>query len=162
MPVPLLAYAVAVGAGMATGYVIDHLVGDGRYTKEEAVLDATLGLVGGSVVKPVLRIGGRAKTSLRISRGSPSLTQRAVGFKRDPVMWGSKLDQGAYIAIRTGKQSGRDAKRIVKFFGVSGAHSYYLAARGTGPPSRPSPTGPTRSKGDFSKYHQHKRQEQPT
>ncbi len=161
MPLPLLAYAVAAGGGMVTGYVIDHMVGDGEYTKEEALLDASLGLVGGSVIKPVLRIGGRAKTSLRISTGSPTLMQRTVGMRTTPLAWSSRYDQGAFIALRTAKKSKPDTGRIVKFFGVSGAHSYYLAnieaAGGTGPTPRPSPTGPSRSKGDFSKYHQHTR-----
>ena len=142
MPIPLIAYAVAAGGGMVTGYVIDHIVGDGKYTKEEAVLDASLGIVGGSLVKPVVRIGGRAKTSLRISSGKPTLLERSVGFRTEPIMWGSKFDQGAYIALRVGKQSGGDVKRITKFFGVSGAHSYYLASRGSGSTPSASQHGP--------------------
>lgn len=141
MPVPLLAYGLAAGGGMATGYVIDHLVGDSKYTAEEAVLDVALGVTGGSLVKPALRIGGRAKTSLRVSRGRPSTFDRlAYRAQSDPVMWGSKMDQAAYIAMRTGRASKGDVKRISKFVAISGSHSAYLASRGSGAPSRASLT----------------------
>jgi len=150
MPIPFIALGIAAGAGMATGYVIDHLIGDGTYTKEEAVLDASLGMVGGSLVKPALKIGSKAKTSLRLSRGSPSLTERAVGFTRVPVKWGSKADQAAWVSLRTAKHSGQDAKRIARFVTVSGVHSVYVSTHG----GRGSPIvrTPTNQKEKSSKW----------
>jgi uncharacterized short protein YbdD (DUF466 family) len=50
----------------------------------------------------------------------------------------------------------------VPFVGVPIYNQYLDHSKGSGSPPSASPTEPKRSKGDFSKYHQHKRQERPT
>lgn len=134
MPLPLVAIALGAGAGLVSGYVIDHIVGDGQYTAEEAVLDATLGVVGGSLLRPAVRIGNRARKALRVSEGKPSTFQRlAYRAQTDPVNWGSRSQQAVWIANRTARHSRRDLWRLAKFATVSGGHSAYLS-RGLGAP----------------------------
>lgn len=141
MPVPLLALALAAGGGMTTGFLIDHLVGDGEYSAEEAVLDASLGMVGGSLLRPTLRIGSRLKNSVRISRGRPSTFERvAYRAQTGKPVFSNRRDAAMWAMYRTGTQSGPDARRVGKFYGVSGAHSYYLASRSRG---SGAPTGQT-------------------
>jgi hypothetical protein len=57
--VPVL---VGAGFGLVSGYVVDHIWGDGEYSAGEAAFDAAGGALGGSMVKPVTTIGGRALT----------------------------------------------------------------------------------------------------
>ena len=47
MVLPIL---VAVGASVAAGYAMDHIFGDGNYTKREMATDAVLGIFGVSAV----------------------------------------------------------------------------------------------------------------
>jgi hypothetical protein len=140
MPVPLIALGLAAGSGLATGYVIDHFVGDSKYTAQEAVLDASLGVVGGSLISPTLRIGQRLNTSVRISRGRPTAMERVLFWAKTEKVFSHKREAALWAMYRTGTQSGSDIKRIGKFYGVSGGHSYYLASRGSGAPSRASST----------------------
>jgi hypothetical protein len=132
MPVPLVALALAAGGGLVTGYAIDHLVGDSQYTKEEALLDVGLGVVGGSLVKPAIRVGQRLRTGVRVSAGRPTTFERLAYRAKTERVFASKRDAAMYT---TGSRSGGDLKRITKFFGVSGGHSYYLASRGSGAPT---------------------------
>jgi len=53
--IPALLVGAAVGVG--TGYLIDNLMGDGCYTIEEAIVDGTLGLVGGGFGSRLGRAG---------------------------------------------------------------------------------------------------------
>lgn len=146
MPVPLIALGLAAGGGIATGYVIDHLVGDSKYTAEEAVLDASLGAVGGSLVKPALRIGQRLRTGVRVSAGRPTTFERLAYRAKTDRVFASKRDAAMYALYTSGSRSGGDVKRITKFFGVSGGHSYYLASRGSGAPTGSSSTRTQKSR----------------
>jgi hypothetical protein len=140
MPVPLVALALAAGGGLVTGYAIDHLVGDSQYTKEEALLDVGLGVAGGSLVKPAIRVGQRLRTGVRVSAGRPTTFERLAYRAKTERVFASKRDAAMYAMYTTGSRSGGDLKRITKFFGVSGGHSYYLASRGSGAPTGSSST----------------------
>lgn len=58
MVAPIL-IAVGYGAmtGLAAGYVIDKTIGDGNYTSQEMITDATLGAIGVGFFKHAYRVG---------------------------------------------------------------------------------------------------------
>lgn len=57
MPAPVLAVAAGVVGGVATGFVIDKVFGDGNYTRNEMVTDAILGGAGVGMLKHIGKLG---------------------------------------------------------------------------------------------------------
>lgn len=51
MPIPLIAYGLAIGGSVAIGYGMDKLFGDGHYTAKEATIDVVLGAAGIGIIK---------------------------------------------------------------------------------------------------------------
>lgn len=125
--------AVGAAAGVATGYVIDQVVGDGKYTRTEMIVDATTGAMGLSVLKAGAKVFG----GIRYSAGAIKL---------------DKAEDAAKV-IRTGFAAARQG--VAEIYAIRGVE---LAITGAGsqqpeegtavPPSR-SPTPPPRP-GGFS------------
>ena len=47
------------------GYALDHFVGDGEYSGEEAFVDAATGAIGGGLVNPLVKVGSRANKVIK-------------------------------------------------------------------------------------------------
>lgn len=61
---------------MVGGYTWDHFLGDSDYTAREAVVDASMGAVGGSVLKPMVKGTSKLGKGLwRYHRGGGAVTQ---------------------------------------------------------------------------------------
>lgn len=78
MVLPIL---VAVGASVAAGYAMDHIFGDGNYTKRELATDAVLGIFGVSAVKAGAKAGGAVIAGTRARKAAKA---------------GNMTDAGAY------------------------------------------------------------------
>ncbi len=99
--------AVGATAGVATGYVIDHVVGDGKYTRTELIVDATTGAMGLSVLKA----GAKAFGGLRYTAGAIKLEKA----------------EDAAVVIRTGFAAARQG--IAEIYAIRGVE---LAITGAG------------------------------
>lgn len=100
MPIPIIAAALlwaAAGAvaGVAVGYVIDHSIGDGNYTRTEIVVDATTGALGLSV----LRAGAKALGGLRYATGAMKLEK--AGDAADAIRAGFAVARSGVAEIYT-------------------------------------------------------------
>lgn len=59
MPLPIIAAVIiGAGAGVVSGFVIDHVIGDGNYTRRELAVDATTGALGLGVLKAGAKVVG--------------------------------------------------------------------------------------------------------
>lgn len=149
MPLPLIPIAIGIGTSIAAGYIIDQLVGDGIYTKEEALLDGTLGLVGGGVVGPSVRIGNRFRKTYRAVGGRASTIEKYVYGIGDDVLnttsAGAKAGISLYVTVGS---EARSFGRLAKFAVVSGTHSYLTGSGTPGVSTNPYQQAPV----DINKY----------
>jgi hypothetical protein len=116
--------AVGAVAGVASGYVIDQVVGDGKYTRTELIVDATTGAMGLSVLKA----GAKVLGGLRYTAGAIKLEKA----------------EDAAVVIRTGFAAARQG--IAEIYAIKGVE---LAITGAGsqqseqgpgaPPAAPTP-----------------------
>ena len=127
--------AVGAAAGVATGYVIDQTVGDGKYTRMEMIVDATTGAMGLSVLKAGAKVFG----GIRYSAGAIKL---------------DKAEDAAKV-IRTGFAAARQG--VAEIYAIKGVELAITSAgsiqseqdpgvRPPRPPQSPARPGGTSSK----------------
>lgn len=75
MPLPAIVAGAAIGVGI--GYLEDHFRGDGHYTAQEMAVDATLGAIGGGIIKGVKYSGKAVKWSRMTNKARKSKTGTA-------------------------------------------------------------------------------------
>lgn len=103
MPIPLIYAGVVLGGMIATsvtsGYVIEKTIGDGDYSATDAAFDVGIGAMGGAVVGPSLKIGGRMAVGLA----------RYGGKARK---FGKHSDEAAETIITAVGKSGKDYQKL--------------------------------------------------
>ncbi len=89
---------VAIGAGLASGWAIDQVFGDGNYTAREAAIDATTGALGGGVLVPGVKILARTRRFYK-HKDAVKAGQKA-DWTTVPVVVGATLAPAASKAVR--------------------------------------------------------------
>ncbi|AXF52796.1 MAG: hypothetical protein [Circular genetic element sp.] len=101
MVVPIL---LGAGAGLALGYISDHLFGDGEYSGGEALFDVAGGALGGAVMKPIGVMAGRAFTVGRAH--ASTATSFAISTVDDAVGAAAAIASGQLRPIGIGVTTG--------------------------------------------------------
>lgn len=101
MVLPIL---LGAGAGLALGYISDHLFGDGEYSGGEALFDAAGGALGGAVLKPIGVMAGRAFTVGRAH--ASTATSFAISTVDDAVGAAAAIASGQLRPIGIGVTTG--------------------------------------------------------
>ncbi len=141
--------AAGAAAGVASGYVLDKMIGDGKYTKTELIVDATTGALGLSVLKAGAKVAGGvryAAGAVKLEKAEDAVSGIKAGFAaaRSGVAEIYAI-KGVDLAIsslasRDWKKTGETAGMYV---GVTGAA--IQLARGKSPPKSSSRGGSNRS-----------------